>query len=197
MCSPAVITGVQTGISMVGTYIGAQAQDQKAEAIQAAAKTDLLNKYSAIQTRETQEIMRTNQDIINVQKQGVSATSRARVFSSAGGVSGASAQERAQQPANAVSDYAATAKLNLTNTLAQNQLDAESARAKAQSTIDENQTENPWAVGLDLLGEAAGGASKAYDELNPPGSGGKRPPQTGDVNFVGFQDPAAGLEGGY
>ncbi len=143
MCSPAVITGVQTGISMVSTVLGAEAQDKKAEATQQAAKTDLLNKYSAIQTRETQEIMRTNQDILNVQKQGVSAVSRARVMSSAAGVSGASVAERDQSVTNAVSDYASTAKLNLTNSLAQNQLDAESARAKL--TRIRRRTRGLWA----------------------------------------------------
>jgi hypothetical protein len=172
MCNPAIITGVQTGISMVSTVLGAEAQDKKAEATQAAAKTDLLNKYSAIQTRETQEIMRTNQDILNVQKQGASAVSKARVYSSAAGVSGASVKERDQDVNNRVSDYASTAKLNLTNELAQNQLDAESARTKAQSGSNYNQTENPFAVGLDLAGDALQGAAKGEQQGTAAGQSG-------------------------
>ena len=65
-----------------------------------------------------------------------------------------------------MTDYAATAKVNLAGELRQNQLDASGFLAKAQSQINEHQPESGLALGLGIAGQVAGGAMKAF----PPGS---------------------------
>lgn len=167
MCGPAAITLVNTGVQMGQQVLNAQAQNERAKATWENDYNNLTSQYTAIQTKETQEAQRAQLQVIQAQKAGMSAAGRLRVQSAAGDVGGRTIQERTQQPANAVSDFTQTVKQNLTGQLAQDQLDANSFRARAQSIINENPAVNPAAEGLDLAGDALQGAGKAYQQLNP------------------------------
>ena len=163
MCSPAVIATVaQTGIGVASSVMGAEAQDKSAEQSWASTVNDLEGKYNATQLREQQEMARTQLQVFQAQKAGNSLASRVRVQSAEGNIAGRTAAERGQTVQNNVTDYAATAKVNLAGELRQNQLDASGFLAKAQSQINEHQPESGLALGLGIAGQVLSGGQKAF-----------------------------------
>jgi hypothetical protein len=162
VCSPAAIQGVTTGVQVVSSITGAEAQDRAVEQSWQSTVSDLEGKYNQTQLREQQEMARTQLDVYQAQKSGNSLASRVRVQAAQSNVAGASAAERTQSVQNNVTNYAATAKVNLTNELRQNQEDAAGFLAKAQSQVNEEQPESGLALGLGIAGDIAGGANKAF-----------------------------------
>jgi hypothetical protein len=162
MCSPAVIAQVaQTGVGIASSVAGAEAQDKSVQQSWQSTVTDLEGKYNATQLREQQEMARTQLQVFQAQKAGNSLAARVRVQSAEGNVSGRTVQERGQTVQNNVTDYAATAKVNLANELRQNQEDAAGFLSKAQSQINQEQPESGLALGLNIVGQAAGGVVNA------------------------------------
>lgn len=172
MCGPAAIAAVQFGVQATSTIASAEAQDKHARAAWANADTDLMNKYTAVQSREQQEIARAGLEVFQAQKAGTSNASRIRAQLASGGIAGASAQEREAQPGIAVAEFASTTKINLANQLRQEQADAASFKAQAQSVINENQPVSGLSVGLQLGEEAISQFEKAKGSNAPGGQGG-------------------------
>ena len=168
MCSPLAITAITTGVNIASTVGEDSAKDTEAKQARLNATQDLFNKYNATQAREQQEMQRTQLEVFQAQKQGVSNASRLRAQSASGNVAGPGIAQREAQPISAATNFASTAQINLANELKQNNLDAESFRSHAQSIINENQPVSPLAEGLQIAGEGTQGAIKSG--LIQPGS---------------------------
>ena len=193
MCSPAVIAQVaQTGVGIASSVAGAEAQDKSVQQSWQSTVTDLEGKYNSTQLREQQEMARTQLQVFQAQKAGNSLAARVRVQSAEGNVSGRTAQERGQTVQNNVTDYAATAKVNLANELRQNQEDAAGFLSKAQSQINQEQPESGLALGLGIAGQAIGGEQKAFPTQPSPAAG---PSESADQTIPQYNPAfAAGID---
>ena len=184
MCSPAAVMQVaQIGTSIASTAAEDSAKNRAAEAVQKNAESDLFNKYNATQAREHQEMVKAQLETFNVTQQAKSTSSRIRAAAGSGGVVGSTVTARSAQPGIQAANVSQTINQNLANTLRQNQLDAKSYQAEAQSKINEAQSEKvspgmeALAIGNDVVKGVTGsgllpqgglpGAGKTPDTTTP------------------------------
>lgn len=150
-------------LSVAATVLDANATNKTAEQTQLLAERDLMNKYNANQAREQQEMQKAQLQQVEVQQRGYSNASRIRAQVASGGISGHTAAERSAQPGIAAENFTAASKQNLANELRQNQLDAQSYLAQAQSTVNEAQSQkiSAGAEALSIVGSVAKTAEAA------------------------------------
>lgn len=170
MCGPVALGVIQQGTQIAGQVMAAVGQNQAVKANDKIAVANLGQEYNQTQLREHQETMATQQQILNVQKQGRSNASTARTQSGAGGVTGSSVAAQGQDISQKVSAYTEADKQDLAMQLQQDTYQEKGYQSRAQGQIDSMTPVSPWALGLQIAGGVAGSAAKDLSSISKAGA---------------------------